>query len=416
MKLGACCPHADEMSTHDRNNAGPGSTHAGPVGTFPRRPDTKEHSVKIRTLSAALLTATIAGIATPSLAQSATQPDATPTINVEPVRTADRADAIIERERANMTLPELLVGSKAPELQIAQWVKGDSVRGFEKGQTYVVEFWARWCGPCIAAFPHLSELAEEHSDDMTVIGVNIWDPRNPDSETIAETHAGVKDFVAKQGDRMGYTVAIEEKGKMAQSWMRAAGRRGIPSAFIVDGEGKIAWAGHPMQMDETLEKVIAGTHDLAAAKAAQVEELEQSMWVPHTMSLISDEATAERGYELAYALLRTPLADDYSSLNQMSWAMLTSDRVAVRDHKAAIALASVAAEKTNWSDPSVLDTLGRGYFEMGNIGKAIDLQQKAITALEEDLAETTNERRKAAYERMLKDLNETLEKYKNADG
>ena len=47
--------------------------------------------------------------------------------------------------------------------------------------------------------------------------------------------------------------------------MTAAGQGGIPTAFIVNGEGKIAWIGHPMEMEKPLEKVIAGTLDLKTA-------------------------------------------------------------------------------------------------------------------------------------------------------
>lgn len=362
--------------------------------------------MKIRTLAlpTAVIAATLAGTTLSASAHPGEHADHT--IRVEPVRTADAAKAILDRERAEMKLPELLVGSKAPKLQIAEWVKGDSVRGFERGETYIVEFWATWCGPCVRAFPHISELQEEHADDLTVIGVNIWD-RKQDRETrdftepMGEFIERIDTFVDKQGDKMGYTVAIEESGKMAESWMRAAGRNGIPSAFIVDGEGKIAWAGHPMMIDEPLKQVIAGEHDLAEAKAGQIAELESSFWFPHTMELLADESTAERGYQTAYALLRSPFANDPNLLNALAWRVLTDEKIAVRDHKAAIALASVACEKTGWEDASVIDTLARGYFDSGDHARAVELQQKAVT-----LAEGT---------RMQEDLSKTLEEYKSAN-
>ena len=358
--------------------------------------------------SIAFFAATLAGT-TASLAahpdEHTHEHDAAHTITVEPVRTAEAASKILDRERQNIKLPELLVGAKAPKLQIAEWVKGDSVRGFEAGETYVVEFWATWCGPCIRAFPHISELQEKHADELTVIGVNIWD-RKKNRETGDYDEAmgpfveRINEFVTEQGDKMGYTVAIEESDKMAESWMRAAGRNGIPSAFIVNGEGKIAWAGHPMMIDKPLEQVLAGEFDLEAGRAAQVAEFESQFWYPHTMSLLGDEATAQRGYEVAYALLRSPVAENPNLLNALSWNILTSDKVAVRDHAAAITLAAVAAEKTSWEDPSIIDTLARGYFDSGKIAKAIELQEKAVelakgTRMEEDLTDSLNKYRAA---------------------
>jgi thiol-disulfide isomerase/thioredoxin len=136
------------------------------------------------------------------------------TMTVEPVRTAAAAQKILDRERAEMELPKLMVGADAPKLAISEWVKGDSVRGFESGRTYVVEFWATWCGPCIRAFPHLSEVQAKHKDDLTIIGVNIWDRKKNRqtgeyTETMPDLIERVNTFVDGQGEKMGYTVAIE---------------------------------------------------------------------------------------------------------------------------------------------------------------------------------------------------------------
>lgn len=56
---------------------------------------------------------------------------------------------------------QLALGSPAPPLYIQSWLKGEPVNQLEKGKVYVVEFWATWCGPCIAGMPHLSEVAEK---------------------------------------------------------------------------------------------------------------------------------------------------------------------------------------------------------------------------------------------------------------
>ncbi|MEL6795988.1 MAG: redoxin domain-containing protein, partial [Planctomycetota bacterium] len=41
------------------------------------------------------------------------------------------------------------------------------------GKTVVLEFWATWCGPCIAAIPHLNELAESYVDADDVIFLSV---------------------------------------------------------------------------------------------------------------------------------------------------------------------------------------------------------------------------------------------------
>ncbi|RYG62957.1 TlpA family protein disulfide reductase, partial [bacterium] len=147
-------------------------------------------------------------------------------------------------------------GSAAPALSVKTWLKGTPVAGFEPGKTYVVEFWATWCGPCIQTIPHVTKLAQENPD-ITFMGIGIWEEEGPQ----------LKAFVDKMGDKMGYNVGYSgNQDAMAVSWMKAAGQNGIPTAFIIK-DAQVAWVGHPMSMDGPLAEIKAGTFDTAVFKA-----------------------------------------------------------------------------------------------------------------------------------------------------
>ncbi|GJM18873.1 MAG: hypothetical protein DHS20C14_10860 [Phycisphaeraceae bacterium] len=282
--------------------------------------------------------------------------------------------------------PELWVGSEAPELAIAKFYKGESVHEFEKGHVYVVEFWATWCGPCIRAFPHLSELQEEHAGDVTFIGVNIWESSRRRDEPQAQRIERVGDFVEGQGDKMGYTVVVEQDARMAELWMKPAGKNGIPAAFIVDGRGKVAWMGHPMQMDEPLGKIVKNEHDYAAdAKTLQEQSYLSQVYRAFVMGVQSDdEHEAARGYEIGDAMARELASQDAGLLNSLAWTAVDDKRITHRDLDFAYRIANMAGEASEWNDPMILDTVAVAAYKVGEVARAIELEEKAISLADDD--------------------------------
>lgn len=148
----------------------------------------------------------------------------------------------------------LKVGDAAPKIQVARWVQGDEVKTFEGDKVYIVEFWATWCGPCVAAIPHVNEIYKKYQDrGLVVIGQNVWE----------EEVKSVPGFVKKMADKMTYRVTLDDtsaggKGAMADGWLTAAGQNGIPCAFVVNKAGKIAYIGHPMELKESLLETLLG--------------------------------------------------------------------------------------------------------------------------------------------------------------
>ena len=97
-----------------------------------------------------------------------------------------------------------------------------------RGKWVVVNFWATWCGPCMAEIPELVRFHERHKDrDAVVIGVNFEEIETP----------ALSEFIAQM--RIDYPV------------VRAGGTpllpfeplKGLPSTFFVDPWGELA-AGH----------------------------------------------------------------------------------------------------------------------------------------------------------------------------
>lgn len=159
------------------------------------------------------------------------------------------------------------IGEPAAPLQIAEWVKGGAVSLDDaKGkQIVVVEFWATWCGPCKASIPHLTELAKKFAD-RGVVFVGVTD----------EDSATVRPFVDKMGEKMDYHVAIDNNRQTSDGYMKAYGQNGIPCAFIVDREGRVAWVGHPMgDLEKTLDQLASApvAESPADKKLAEAQKL-----------------------------------------------------------------------------------------------------------------------------------------------
>lgn len=159
----------------------------------------------------------------------------------------------------------LHVGDPAPAISVMKWVKGEPVN-LKDGKVHVVEFWATWCGPCKIGMPHLSELANEYKGKVVFSGISVWEA-NAMKDKAADTMPKVESFVNHAHGMMDYNVAADGSAAvMAQTWMTAAGQHGIPAAFIVDQEGKIAWIGHPLLgLGEVLPLVVDHKFDKAAA-------------------------------------------------------------------------------------------------------------------------------------------------------
>ncbi|MDX1927935.1 MAG: TlpA family protein disulfide reductase [Pirellulaceae bacterium] len=156
-----------------------------------------------------------------------------------------------EVEQANKRT--LKVGDVPPPLQATRWLGGPEVQAFEPGKIYIVEFWATWCGPCIAMMPHLGDLQDHLGSTGTIIGFTAVDPGNSVEQ--------ITKFVEKRRSKLGYAIAYSENRDTYDAFMKGSGQSGIPCSFVIGKDGKLAFIGHPLFLESVIPKVLDGTWD-----------------------------------------------------------------------------------------------------------------------------------------------------------
>jgi thiol-disulfide isomerase/thioredoxin len=158
------------------------------------------------------------------------------------------------------TTAELVPGEMAPPILASKWLRGTPVGQFESGHVYVIDLWSTWCKPCIAAMPTIYKLEHKFAGRATVIAMNVWE-FSPQS---------IPKFLESHGDSMAAIVALDSipegkevnEGLTAKAYLGTSESASIPKSFLIDQFGRVAWIGHPNNLEGPLSQVLAGTWDL----------------------------------------------------------------------------------------------------------------------------------------------------------
>jgi thiol-disulfide isomerase/thioredoxin len=301
--------------------------------------------------------------------------------------------------------PTLKVGDPAPPLAVGQWLKGEPIKQFEPGKVYVVECWATWCAPCVAAIPHLTRLQARYKDNgVMLIAVNVWE----NDPTVLEP------FMKRMSEKMGYAVAVDDvqpdqRGKMVAIWLQPAGQTRPPCAFLIDRRGKIAWIGPTLMMDRPLDRLAKDQFNpaeqvryeaqldalfeqyVAATKAKDLDKalaaLDQlsalnpflaPQYGTTKLSVLIKKGQYSAANALASAVADDPARDDQSLLATIANTLLNAPEPDRIDAALAIRLAATAYEANGSQGWQYSALLARAYAANGQFNKAVELQTQAV--------------------------------------
>ena len=185
----------------------------------------------------------------------------------------------------------LVPGSPAPAFTVDSFVRGPEAKTLELGKVHVIEFWATWCGPCVASMPHLTEL-QKQNPDVQFIGVAGFE-RGKDA---ADGTKRVEEFVKAKGDAIGFAIAFDGDGTMAKTWMTAAKRNTIPTSFVVGKDGNVAFIGSPnADLDAAIAKAKKADAPATLPATTNAAPAATSAVPPKKTVEVTEEPTDETG-------------------------------------------------------------------------------------------------------------------------
>lgn len=201
--------------------------------------------------------------------------------------TTPQKEALQKPVRAD---PSEWVGKPAPDFQVTD-LKGEtlSLKDY-RGQVVLLDFWATWCGPCIAEMPKLKKTYEKYKNqNFQIIGISLDRSEEP-----------LAAYIEKEGLAwVHYWDESRDIRNLYKVW-------GIPTAFLIDSEGiirKASLGGFDVEtaVAELVGKNLAQPADTPVSPPSDLPEGAQNT-DPNVTEIIDAAVAAHGGLEKLQAV------------------------------------------------------------------------------------------------------------------
>ena len=154
----------------------------------------------------------------------------------------------------------------APEMAFTEWIGHDPIAlEHLRGRVVLLDFWATWCGPCIATFPRLRSWHKKYGgDDFVIVGVTqYYGEQGGKKMTALQELDFLNEFKAKH--KLPYPFAIVASGEARMKY----GINAYPTTVLLDRKGVVRYIGigagleESENLEDTIKKVLIDERNLA---------------------------------------------------------------------------------------------------------------------------------------------------------
>ncbi len=154
-----------------------------------------------------------------------------------------------------------VMGERAPEIDdIDRWFPGAPQTLLNlRGKVVLIDFWATWCAPCIAAFPTLADWQQTYAKDgFVILGLTrYYDKEQKEKVDNGEELARLKNFRVEK--KVPYDFAVTTSSES----LLAYGVTGLPTTVLIDRKGTVRYvesgtsANREEETRRAIEKLLA---------------------------------------------------------------------------------------------------------------------------------------------------------------